>query len=199
MCGVHVATHSYVSEWSQHMQHLQTESESLPNLQTAVLTVQVQASGECHSENEVSLPVLYGRVWVCRYCSSHHFPWSRMPSPSIQLSVFSCCYQTFLLERSHKWYVGPHLLRARSPYCTRRREIRLQSGLRWTRSIAPSIARKGWNFLRGMQIDKHGSVLLRSVCRSTGKGILVQILGGNCNRWWVCICHGGPSNSVIFC
>jgi len=58
MCGVHDATHSYVSEWSQHMQHLQTGNESVPDLQTAVLTVQVLDSGEYHSENSVSLPIL---------------------------------------------------------------------------------------------------------------------------------------------
>ena len=62
MSGVHDATHSHVSEWSQHMQQLQTESESVPNLQTAVLTVQVLAFEEYHSENEVSLPVFSGRV-----------------------------------------------------------------------------------------------------------------------------------------
>jgi hypothetical protein len=62
MCGVHDATHSCVLDWSQHNQHLQTETESVPNLQTAVRTVQVLPSGEYHSENGVSLPVLYGRV-----------------------------------------------------------------------------------------------------------------------------------------
>jgi hypothetical protein len=44
------------------MQHLQTESESVPNLQAAVLRVQVLASGEHHSENEALLPVFYGKV-----------------------------------------------------------------------------------------------------------------------------------------
>ena len=46
VCGVHDATHSYVSEWSQHMQHLQTESESVPILHRAVLTIMVLASGK---------------------------------------------------------------------------------------------------------------------------------------------------------
>jgi hypothetical protein len=40
------------------MQHLQAGNESVPNLQTRILTVQVLASGEYRSENEVSLPVL---------------------------------------------------------------------------------------------------------------------------------------------
>jgi hypothetical protein len=40
------------------MQHLQTESESMPNLQRGVLRVQMLDSGEYYSENEVSLPVL---------------------------------------------------------------------------------------------------------------------------------------------
>jgi hypothetical protein len=62
MYDVHDATHSYVSEWSQRMQHLQTGNESLPNLQAAVLKFQVLDSGEYHSENEVSLPVLHERV-----------------------------------------------------------------------------------------------------------------------------------------
>ena len=54
--------YSCVSEWSQHMQHLQTDSESVRKLQKAVLIVHVLASGEYHSENEVSLPVLRGKV-----------------------------------------------------------------------------------------------------------------------------------------
>jgi hypothetical protein len=62
MCGVHDATHSCVLNWPQHNQHLQTETVPVPNLQTAVLTVQVLAFGEYHSENGVSLPVLHGRV-----------------------------------------------------------------------------------------------------------------------------------------
>ena len=110
-------------------------------------------------------------MWVCIYVSIHRLPWSQLPWPSVQLSVFSCGYQNFLLERSHKWYVGPHFVRAHSPCSTRSHEIRLDSGLYCTWSIVPSTVRMWWNFLLGLHSDKHGSVLLLSVCRSTGKGI----------------------------
>ena len=162
MWGVHDATHCYVSEWSQHMQHLQTESESVPNLQTAVLTVQVLASGKYHSENEVSLPVLYGTVWVCLYCSTHQVAWRQLPWPSIQLSVFSCGYQKFLLERSHKWYVGPHFVQAHSPVSTRSSKIRLHNWLRWTCPLHRALSEWGETFFlvcRVINMDLYCCVL----------------------------------------
>ena len=58
MCAVHGTTHSYVYEWSQRMQRLQTETAALPNVQSEVLAVQVLASGGYHSENHVSLKIL---------------------------------------------------------------------------------------------------------------------------------------------
>ena len=62
MYEVHDTAHTYVSEWSQRMQHLQTGNESVPNLQTGVLRVQVLDSGKYNSENSISLPVLCERV-----------------------------------------------------------------------------------------------------------------------------------------
>ena len=56
-CKQYMVPHHLVSGWPQHLRHLQTECDKLPNLQTAFLDKQKCLSGEPVAADEVSVQV----------------------------------------------------------------------------------------------------------------------------------------------
>ena len=68
----------------------------------------------------------------CDFVSTAHFIKSH--EAECRDLPFNCPFSVvvtkkFLLERSHKWYVGPHFVQAHSSCCNPRNDIRPHSGL----------------------------------------------------------------------
>jgi hypothetical protein len=84
-------------------------------------------------------------------------------------------------------YVEPHWEQAHFTVCySSSREVYLYIELLRAPSVTHSIVSFGWNFLRGIQSDQLRSVLLRPVCRSTYKSILIQLHGDSFEEGQVC-------------